>query len=165
MGNEEGRSRFHDFLQGFGDGLLAGGVKRASGFVEEENGGFSDKGASDGDPLHLAPAEAGTSLAHDGHVSLAEFLGEIFCMSHAKGFSNLFFGGARCTELEVFVDAAGEEKCLLGNDTDLGPEPLHVEFLDVDSINGYSSGSRLIKPEKKVGDGALPRTTWSDESK
>src|SRR6266566_2579141 len=82
-------------------------------FVEDENGGIAQDGASNSQALALASREIVTLFAYDSFIATGQAYDVLVNIGFIRGIDDLFQRGPRATDLDIFTDSAFEEHRLL----------------------------------------------------
>jgi hypothetical protein len=67
-------------------------------------------------------------------------------------------GGAYESVLNVSANGGGEQYRLLRYETDLGSEPLHIQFTNVHAVQTHRASEGVIKPLDQRDNGRFPRS-------
>ena len=123
--------------------VLALGVERARGLVEDEDARILQDGARDGDALLLPAGELHAALADERRVALGEARDEVVGVGGAGGGLDLGVGRGALSVADVLGDRAREEHRLLRDDADLTAQPLRIEIAQVAAVeeDAPASGS------------------------
>src|SRR5881628_3499166 len=93
MSDQEAGLPGHESLQSLPDCHLALDIKAPHWLVQDQNGGISDKGPGNGDPLSLATRESVTSLADDGVVPLFKLEDKVMGVGRLGRRNDFLHGG------------------------------------------------------------------------
>src|SRR6266403_6019644 len=66
--------------------------------------------------------------------------------------------------LYVSTDGSGEEDGLLRHETDLGSEPLQIQFTNVDAVQAHRATEGIIKPLDQRDNGRFARSRSTNKS-
>ncbi len=77
VGDGDDGSSLHELAGGFFEQGFGFGVKRGSGFIENQNGGVFEEGAGEGEALGLSAGEARAAFADDGFVFFGQRFDEV----------------------------------------------------------------------------------------
>lgn len=70
----------------------------------------------------------------------------------------MFMRGAYESVLNVSANGGGEQYRLLRYETDLGSEPLHIQFTNVDAVQTHRASEGVIKPLDQRDNSRFPRS-------
>lgn len=100
------------------DPVFGDGVERGGGFIEDQDGGFFDKSAGDGEALLLASGESFAHFGEKGVVFEGHFFNEFVGVGLGCGFFDFSFAEATAKG-DVLGNGVEEEKGFLRDEGDL----------------------------------------------
>ena len=131
MRDHEARASGHQSFERFLNQSFRRGVHAGGGFVEEQDGRILEQGASDGDALFFAHAQAHSTFADFGVELFGEFFDERCGVGGSEGGPEFLVGGVRFAEAEVVGHGAVEEEAFLGDKPDHPAEIIFGEVADI----------------------------------
>ena len=98
------------------DRIPGGRIKPGRRLVQDHDGGLSEHGAGDGQPLTLAPGKIVGRLAEDGFVALGQCADETVGLGKGCHGFDLLIGGIEAAEPDVLPDRSSEQHGVLEQD-------------------------------------------------
>jgi len=143
-------------------------VQSRGRLVEEQDFGFSNQSAGDGNPLLLTTGELNATLADQRVVAGGEhFLvfDEVESVGLTTGVVNLLVGDVFDFEAvaNVFADGAGYENGFLLDEGNLGFVPEGLELLDVSAAEQNFTATGFVVPDDQRNDTRLSAARVADE--
>src|SRR6266404_1247909 len=155
MRNYERCAAAHEVTQTFLNERFRLRIQTGSGFIENEDAGISENGASDGDALLLSSGKFYAAFADDGIVFPFKGFGEFVHAGDAASFHNLFFGGVGPGKGHIFANGSVEKKSILQHHTELRAIATEFDGCQIDSVNQSTAAFRFIKRSDQSNDGGL----------
>ena len=118
MGDEEEGATLVALDDALEDAALGGGIEGGGGFVEEEDGGWSQQGAGYADALGLSFTQSYAHFAERGVKAVGKFEDEIGS-GRSEGFAHFQLGSGRVAQEEVVANRAAQEGIALGHVTEI----------------------------------------------
>mmetsp|Transcript_5018 Transcript_5018/g.8350 ORF Transcript_5018/g.8350 Transcript_5018/m.8350 type:complete len:260 (-) Transcript_5018:1190-1969(-) len=114
-------------------------------FVEKQDLGVFDHGASDGHPLLLAARQlSGTASSNVRIITLGKLHNEVVGVRHLGRMFDLLLRRARLPTSNVLADGARKEDRLLADERNLLAEPVDVKLLEVDAVKRDAARLRCV---------------------
>ena len=163
MSDDHDRHLAVQLADGAKDLLFILEVERARCFIEHEQSRPTEKRARKTETLFLAAGEPDPPLTDQRIESLRQRGNEVERRCLLERIPHLGFGRARFRPVEVEANRFVEEECVLRNVADQRSPRPEVEIAEIQPVNANLTRRRAHQSQKQVGDGALPRTGWSDD--
>src|SRR5262249_45510514 len=142
---------------------LGGGVDGAGGFVEHEDAGIGQEGASEADKLALAEGHAGAALADLALKAVVQGHDCVVGADRLGGVDDFLVGGAFAGVADVVHHSAAEEVILLEHETRLAVERVADDVANVVAVYEDAAMLRLIETGDQGDDAALAAAGGADE--
>ena len=145
------------------DQPLAFGIERAGGLVEEEQWRVAaEQGAGDGDALALAARQARAAFAHEGVEPFGKGAEEGLGIGVARRLPDLILAGVPIAVAQVVAGRGGEDHDVLRDHGDALADVGGIGVLEVDAVEQYPAGLRVVEALGELEDGGLARARWAD---
>ena len=137
---------------------VRGGIHGAGGVIEDQDLGFAQQGAGNGQALLLAAGDVAAALLDPGVVLIGEALDEFIGAGQLCHPDALFLAGVLVAPAQVIQDGAGEQHVLLQYHGDLMAEDIKVVIFHVHAtdLDGAGLGVVQARNELDQADFALP---------
>ena len=163
VGNDKGGAAGHCGIEGGGDFVFGAGVDGGGGVVEEEDGGFEEQGARDGDALFLASGQADAGFAEDGVIAVGKGGDEVVGRGEAGGFFNLILGGVGSSESDVRGDGGAEEEAFLEDEADFAAQLGQVEGFEVYAVDEDPPVDGVVEAGDEAEQGGFTAADGADD--
>src|SRR5712692_2082345 len=161
MRNEQCRASPRRTFQCIDNGPFGVGIQPAGWFIQDQNGGTTQNGSGNRDPLFLAAGKCGATLGEQGFIALWEHVNELRGIRYNRGLDNLLVAGVWTSESDVFADRPAEEQGVLQNEANLPAQGLHQIVSDVFTVNQDGAAAGIIEPWNQADESALTRAVRS----
>ena len=163
VGDDEGGTADHEFVERILHDLFALRIERGSRFVEDEDLRILQDRSCDGDALALTAGEDETAIADLGIDAARQAMNEFLCIRGPNGIPDLFIRRIQTAIENIFFDGGIEEECILRHKADVVTKGADCHIPDVDAIDVDGSACHVIETRKQVGNGRLAGTGWADD--
>src|SRR2546427_149334 len=106
--------------------------------------------------IGLSPREANTPLADLSFVARGQILNELVDVRRLRGGNNFLYAGRGPGVGNVFRDAAGKEKGILGNNGGLVAQVCQFVIAKVNPVEKNAPFRRIVETQQQVDEGRLP---------
>ena len=154
MGDEQGGEAGGTLADDAEDVLFVFEIEAIGGFVEDEECGFEEEGAGEGDALTLAVREHDAAIADDGVYAICERVDELRA-GLFDGLGEVFVGGGGAGPKEVFADGVVEEQGVLADVADVATPTAGIVAGEGDAVGFDSAGLGEEEAHDEVGDSAF----------
>ena len=156
MRNQETSAALHQVSHCVHDYGLCFQIHCAGRLIEDQDGSIFEEGASKRDALALSAREANTPLADLSFVARGQILNELVDVRRLRGGNNFLYAGRGPGVGNVFRDAAGKEKGILGNNGGLVAQVCQFVIAKVNPVEKNAPFRRIVETQQQVDEGRLP---------
>src|SRR5713101_8193886 len=157
MRNEQCRASPPRSFQRIDNGPFGVGIQPAGWFIKDQNGGTTQNGSGNRDPLLLAAGKCGATLGEQGFIAIWEHVNELRGIRYNRSLDNLPVAGVWTSESDVFADCPAEEQGVLQHEANLPAQGLNKIVPDVFTVNQDGAAARIIEPWNQADESALTR--------
>ena len=163
VSDDDGGAALHKVAEGVLDGGFGFGVEGGGGFVEDEDGGVFQNGASDGDALTLPTGELDAAFADHGVVAIGKVGDEFIGVGEACGFVDFFGSGAWFAVSDVFEDGTVKEGGFLRDVADGFAKTALGDVANVLTVYKDGAFFDVGETEEKFGEGGFAGAASADK--
>ena len=163
VGDDQGGAPAHGGLQRGLHHAFAFGIKRAGGFVEQEQRRVFQHGPGDGDALALTARQAHAALAQKGVVVIRQRHDELVRKRRMRCRSDFIVAGVGAAVADVLERAGREHHRVLRHDADAPPQRLQVHLVGGHAVERDAAGLRVVKAQQQLKHRALAGTAGADD--
>src|SRR5690348_6687020 len=150
VGDDDNGAAAHQVLQSRLHQSLGLAVQGGSGFVEDEDGGILEQGASNGNALALPAGQANAALADHGFVAFGQSFDEVVGQGCLGGFHYTLLGNSGLAVGDVVAHRVVEEHGFLGHDADLRTQRRNGQVAHVLAINQQAASGDVEEARNQV---------------
>ena len=127
VGDDERGAAGNGAIQGFEDLVFRFAVDGSGRIIQEQNGGFEQHGACDGEPLSLTARKTAAAFAEDCFIAFGQGADEVVGRGDTGSFLDLLLCSFGMTERDICRDRVREQKTFLEHETNVPSEIIDRE--------------------------------------